>query len=124
MHPRWQVARRYRVEVTGRLPATARAALDRGVPLADEPRPVRPLTWRFRPAGARGELMVELAEGRSRVVRRLCAALGLGVRRLVRVAYGPIELGTLPAGKSRPLAPRELRDLYAAVQLPLPADAR
>jgi len=120
MHPRWAVPRTYRVEVVGRLESAARAALDRGVRLPDEPRAVKPGWWQWRPAGARGELMLELREGRSRVVRRLCTALGLGVRRLVRVAYGPVELGALASGATRELSARELRELYAAVQLPAP----
>lgn len=122
MHPRWQVPRAYRVDVTGRLPSESRSALDRGIRLDDEPRPVKPVAWRFKPAGERGELYVELVEGRSRVVRRLCTALGLGVRRLVRVAYGPVQLGTLAAGQHRPLTPRELRALYGTIGLPLPSD--
>lgn len=124
MHPRWQVPRVYRVEVVGRLETSARAALDRGVRLpardGEAAGAVKPGWWQWRPEGARGELLLELREGRSRVIRRLCAALGLGVRRLVRTAYGPVELGPLEPGKARPLAPRELHDLYGVIQLPVP----
>ncbi len=124
MHPRWQVPRVYRVEVVGRLEKTARSALDRGVRLPAEEGEaagvVKPGWWQWRPEGARGELLLELREGRSRVVRRLCTALGLGVRRLVRTAYGPVELGQLEAGKTRPLTPREVHDLYGAIELPVP----
>lgn len=122
MHPRWQVTRSYRVEVTGRLPSASRALLDKGVRLADEPRPVKPLAWRFRPAGARGVLELDLAEGRSRVVRRLCTALDLGVRSLVRTGYGPVRLGTLASGQQRSLTARELRAVYGAIGLPVPPD--
>ena len=125
MHPRWQVPRVYRVDVVGRLEPGARSALDRGVRLPAEKDEesggtVRPSWWQWRPEGARGELLLELREGRSRVVRRLCTALGLGVRRLVRTAYGPIELGALEPGRSRSLKPRELHDLYGAIHLPVP----
>ncbi len=119
MHPRWQVPRAYRVAVTGRLGGPARTALAHGVPL-DEGAPVRPLRWRFRAGPGGGELELDLAEGRSRVVRRMVAALGLGVRRLVRTAYGPVRLGALEPGASRPLDARELDALYAAVGLPRP----
>jgi 23S rRNA pseudouridine2605 synthase len=119
MHPRWQVPRTYRVEVVGRLDARARAALAHGVPLAGEA-PVRPSSWRFNPDRRGGELELVLREGRLRVVRRLVAALGLGVRRLVRTAYGPIELGALKPGASRPIRPQELAALYGAIGLPRP----
>jgi len=119
MHPRWQVPRTYRVAVAGVPSPAARAQLASGVPLADEA-PVRPAAWRFTPGRGGGMLELELCEGRSRILRRLCAALGLGVRRLVRTAYGPVRLGALPPGGTRPLTPRETAALYRAVGLPVP----
>jgi pseudouridine synthase len=119
MHPRWQVPRTYRVDVTGQLGREAKAALAHGVPLGEEP-PVRPSAWHFRASATGGELELELREGRSRVVRRVAEALGLGVRRLVRTQYGPVALGGLERGQSRRLGARETAALYAAVGLPLP----
>lgn len=116
MHPRWQVPRTYRVLVTGRLGKAEEAALARGVPLEDGA--VRPEAWRFRADRRGGELELVLREGRTRVVRRLAAALGLGIRRLVRTAYGPVGLGSLASGESRTLGDRELADLYEAIGLP------
>ena len=118
MHPRWQVPRTYRVEVAGALTAAGKSALERGVRLEDGP--VRPERWRFRAAARGGTLELVLHEGRSREVRRLAAALGLGVRRLVRVAYGPVQLGDLGPGRSRRLGARETAALYAAIGLPHP----
>ena len=118
MHPRWQVSRTYRVDVAGRLTEAAKAALAGGVRLADGP--ARPERWRFRPAARGGTLELTLREGRSREVRRIAAALGLGVRRLVRTAYGPVRLGDLEPGRSRRLDAREHAAMYAAVHLPLP----
>lgn len=119
MHPKWQVPRTYRVLVTGPLDGAGKAALAHGVPL-DEEAPIRPTSWRFRPDRQGGELELVLREGRSRVVRRMAEALGLGVRRLVRTAYGPIGLGALRPGKSRVLSGRELAGIYDAVGLPHP----
>ncbi|HVO34747.1 MAG TPA: pseudouridine synthase [Gemmatimonadales bacterium] len=116
MHPRWQVPRTYRVLVTGTVGTAEEAALARGVPLEDGV--VRPDSWRFRPDRRGGELELVLREGRTRVVRRLAAALGLGVRRLVRTAYGPVRLGALGSGESRTLGDRELAELYEAIGLP------
>lgn len=64
-------------------------------------------------AGERGGwLTVVLDEGRNRHIRRLLAALGVEVRRLVRVAIGPLPLGDIPKGAWRPLTAAE-RDALA-----------
>jgi 23S rRNA pseudouridine2605 synthase len=48
-------------------------------------------------------LEIVLDEGRNRQIRRLLAAHGIGVLRLVRIAIGPLALGTLEKGRYRPL---------------------
>ena len=53
-------------------------------------------------------------EGRKHEVKRYCEALGHPVRRLRRVAFGPLTLGSLPAGACRPLTPKEVAALRAA----------
>ncbi|MFC3131136.1 pseudouridine synthase [Coralloluteibacterium stylophorae] len=53
-------------------------------------------------------LEIELHEGRNRHIRRLLAAHGLGVLRLVRVAIGPVALGDLAKGQWRALDPAEV----------------
>ena len=123
MHPKWVVPRAYLVEVTGTLAPDAREALDHGLLLTGETRPVQPLSWRFTPVPRGGRLELELGEGRSRVVRRLCRALRLPIRKLTRLAYGPVSLGDLPVGSVRPLTPREVAALYRAVRL-APSDAQ
>ena len=60
---------------------------------------------------------VTLTEGRNRIVRRWCEAVGLTVERLARLSYGPVRLGDLPVGEWRPLTPAETAALYAAVGL-------
>lgn len=120
MHPKWAVPRGYRVLVTGELDAKGRHALDAGVRLPDEERPVRPRSWRLTRGEGGTALDLELAEGRSRVVRRVCAELGLGVRRLIRLSYGPVALGGLAPGTMRPLTAPERDALYRAVTLTPP----
>jgi len=52
-------------------------------------------------------LIVELTEGKNREIRRLFAGIGCEVTRLLRVAYGPIELGALQPGQWRELSAGE-----------------
>ncbi|MEK6598014.1 MAG: MFS transporter, partial [Gemmatimonadota bacterium] len=51
------------------------------------------------------------------IVRKWCQAMGLKVERLARMSYGPIRLGDLAPGTSRPLLPEELTALYKAIKL-------
>jgi 23S rRNA pseudouridine2605 synthase len=69
--------------------------------------------------GTEGRSILDLTldEGRNRIVRRWCEALGLKVDRLARLSYGPVRLGDLPPGRYRPLTPREEAALYRAIQL-------
>lgn len=60
---------------------------------------------------SQGILEVIIHEGRNRQVRRMCAIAGMPVKRLVRVAEGPLELGQLPMGKWRYLSSQELQML-------------
>ena len=55
-----------------------------------------------------------LDEGKNRQIRRMLAALGVDVLRLVRVAVGPLELGNLAKGTYRPLTAEEKRALDRA----------
>ena len=59
-------------------------------------------------------LEITLDEGRNRHIRRLLAALGVDVLRLVRVAIGPLALGELAKGAWRHLTPEEVRALARA----------
>ena len=104
-HPSSEVERTYIATVRGDGATAARAAL-KGVELEDGL--VLPRDVFVRRVG-RGlwELELTIAEGRTREVRRLCEALGLGIERLVRTKFGPVKLGSLPSGKTRPLTARE-----------------
>ena len=61
-------------------------------------------------------LEIVLDEGKNRHIRRLLTALGVEVLRLVRVAIGPLVLGGLPKGGSRPLTPEEKHTLDGALR--------
>jgi 23S rRNA pseudouridine2605 synthase len=67
----------------------------------------------LREGGRNAWLEVVLQEGRNRQIRRLMAAHGMSVLRLVRIAIGSLQLGTLAKGEWRPLAPFEADGLVA-----------
>jgi 23S rRNA pseudouridine2605 synthase len=62
-------------------------------------------------------LEIVLDEGKNRQIRRMLAQLGIDVRRLLRVAIGPLRLGELPKGASRVLTETEKRALDRALRL-------
>ena len=63
------------------------------------------------PGGKGKEIGITIHEGMNRQVRRMFEALGYDVRKLDRVAYGPITKEGLPRGASRALTPQEVRRL-------------
>ena len=121
-HPSFEVEKTYVAQIRG--PAKRRAVrqlLD-GVELEDgvaRARSVREL------GSAADKTLVEivLAEGRKREVRRMLQAVGLPLERLARVRVGPLALGDINPGKSRPLTGAEVRALYAAVGMTATATA-
>jgi 23S rRNA pseudouridine2605 synthase len=113
-HPRYRIPRSYTALVHGRPTAEIETALHRRV--AVDGRPVVPLYTRVRPGHeGRSILDVTLTEGRNRIVRRWCEAMGLKVDRLARLSFGPVRLGQLPAGKWRALTPKEETELYRLI---------
>jgi 23S rRNA pseudouridine2605 synthase len=115
-HPRFGVPKTYLAEVTGAVPRDlARQLLDGieledGVASADKFRVVERL-------GSRALVEITLHEGRKHIVKRMLAAAGHPVTRLVRTQVGPIALGSLRPGTTRELTVREIGDLYQAVGL-------
>lgn len=115
-HPSFEVAKTYLAEVTGPVPKDLGRRLQAGIELDDGVATAD----RFRVidrSGDRALVEITLHEGRKHIVRRMLAATGHPVSRLVRTDVGPIRLGNLKPGTSRDLTTREIGELYAAVGL-------
>jgi 23S rRNA pseudouridine2605 synthase len=115
-HPSYTVLKTYLAEVDAPVPRDAGRRLRSGVELEDG----LAQADSFRVVStAAGRAMVELVvhEGRKHVVRRMLAAVGLPVRRLIRTRVGPVAMGDLRPGVVRPLTRTEVGQLYAEVGL-------
>jgi 23S rRNA pseudouridine2605 synthase len=106
--PAHRVPKRYHVTVRGIPADKALETVRQGITLADGPtRPAQVRILGRRSGDARLEVI--LTEGRNRQVRRMFAAIGHRVRRLVRVAIGAYCLRALPAGACVTLNRKEQR---------------
>ena len=109
--------RRYRVRVHGAPSDAALEPLRRGLVLGGER--FQPMTATLdRQQGANAWLTVSLREGRNREVRRAMEAVGLRVNRLIRVSYGPFQLGSLAPGAVEEVRARVLRDQLGLATTP------
>jgi len=106
LHPRHELPREYYVWVVPNPTDEQLAQLRQGVAIED---------WRTspdriarRPGGA---LSFVIHEGHKRQIRLMCQAVGLQVVKLVRVRFGPLDLGPLKPGEWRPLRPEEVEAL-------------
>ena len=116
-HPRHGVAKTYEALVAGRPADGALARLREGVALDDGPARAAEAERLRRGADGGWWVRLVLREGRKRQARRMLAAAGHPVRRLIRTRLGPLALGGLAAGAARPLGDGELAALRAACGL-------
>lgn len=108
--PEHHVPKTYHVSVRGVPGPEVLEELRQGVELSDGR--TRPAQVRLIAEEGRGAVLeVVLMEGRNRQIRRMAAAVGHKVRRLVRVKIGAFELGDLKAGACRRLTESEVRQL-------------
>jgi 23S rRNA pseudouridine2605 synthase len=108
-HPRYEVAKTYRVRLAKSVRESELTRLSEGVELEDgptAPAEVRQVSDR--------EIEIVLREGRNRQARRMVEAVGNRVVALQRIGFGPLGLGRLNEGDSRRLNPKEVDELRAA----------
>ncbi|MCM2562693.1 rRNA pseudouridine synthase [Lutimaribacter sp. EGI FJ00015] len=101
--------RRYRVRVKGRVDDATLEPLRRGI--ESDGQTFQPMEASLdRQQGANAWLTVGIREGKNREIRRAMEAVGLTVNRLIRVSYGPFQLGKLARGQVEEVRRRILRD--------------
>ena len=96
MHPKKQVDKTYLVWVSSYIAGSERSLA--------------------QPIGIDGRMTSPAEVGRNRQIRRLCERAGLTVTRLRRIQEGPLQLGDLKPGQSRPLTQTELERLFEEIQ--------
>jgi 23S rRNA pseudouridine2605 synthase len=108
-HPETAWLRRYRVRAYGLITQDKLDAVRGGVTIDGENfGPV--VATRDREVGDNTWLTVDLREGKNREVKRVLEHLGLTVNRLIRISFGPFQLGDLAEGDVEEVRTRVLRD--------------
>lgn len=114
-HPSYGVSKTYLCQVSAPVPRAVGRRLLAGLELEDGPAKAD----RFRvvdTAGRSALVEVVLHEGRNHIVRRMLAQVGHPVSRLVRTAVGPVRLGNLRPGRTRPLTRPEVAALFSQAE--------
>ena len=102
--------RKYRVRVHGKVTPAVIGRLAKGVKVKGVF--YAPCTLEVeREQGTNTWVLMTLTEGKNREIRRLMEFFGLPVTRLIRVSYGPFQLGNLPVGAVREVPQKVLKDM-------------
>jgi 23S rRNA pseudouridine2605 synthase len=105
--------RRYRVRVHGRIDETRLAALERGIEIDGfQYGPIQAALDRVQ--GSNAWLTVALREGKNREIRRVLEHFGWPVNRLIRLSFGPFQLGRLAAGALEEVPAKVLQEQLGA----------
>lgn len=101
--------RRYRVRVHGQIDPENLVPLEKGL-VVDGVKygPIKAILDRQQ--GSNAWLTISLKEGKNREIRRVMDHLGWPVSRLIRVAYGPFQLGSLPEGAVEEVPAKIVKD--------------
>ncbi|HID66043.1 MAG TPA: rRNA pseudouridine synthase, partial [Aquificaceae bacterium] len=116
LHPRYKLPKVYLALVGGKVSVNTLKRIKKGAELEDgfaKPDNVRIVRYE----GDKTLIEITFHEGRKHLVKRYLAFFGHKVKRLKRIAIGPIKLGKLSPGKWRDLNQGELAQLFKAVGL-------
>ena len=116
-HPSYGLEKRYLVEVEGEFNKQMSDQLLQGVRLEDGL--ARAMKVVHARAVSKNHHWVEITihEGRFHIIRRLIESLGLKVLRLIRLDFGPINLGDMKPGRHRVLNSQEMTNLFTLLNL-------
>jgi len=116
-HPSYGLEKRYLVEVEGEFNKQMSDQLLQGVRLEDGL--ARAMKVVHARAVSKNHHWVEITihEGRFHIIRRLIESLGLKVLRLIRLDFGPINLGDMKPGRHRVLNSQEMTNLFTLLKL-------
>ena len=103
-HPKFEIRKTYLVESPKPLMPEEIQALKK--PMHVDDFMVRAVS--VVPGNNSGEVLITISEGHNRQIRKMCANVGIKVKRLIRVSEGKLQLGDLPAGKWRYLTDKEI----------------
>lgn len=109
-HPRYKVARTYHVQVAGNPTREKLDELRKGVRFKEGVFRVSGLKY-LKKQGKSSFLELTLHEGQNREIRRMMARIGHKVIQLIRVRFGPLNIGKLKAGEYKRLSDWELKKL-------------
>ena len=109
-HPSSEIEKEYTLTLKNPAPERSLEALAQG-PTLDDGKMLPPKVSDLRRTREHTTLKLTIHEGRNRIIRRACDAVGLRLLRLKRTRVGPVRLGGLPEGRHRPLTREELRGL-------------
>lgn len=115
-HPSFSLPKNYLLELKGMVSKEVAEAFRNGVELDDGMAKVDKLTVLPGQPG-RTLFDVVIHDGRNQILRRMGAATGLTIERLIRIGMGPIKLGELTPGKWREIQGAELLSLQKALQI-------
>ncbi|MBI2719506.1 MAG: rRNA pseudouridine synthase [Rhizobiales bacterium] len=114
MSPQTALARVYRVRVRGRLSPEQIEALAQGITIDGVSYRGAEFVEEYDKGGRSNSwYRVLLTEGKNREIRKLVEHFGCVVNRLVRVQYGPFQLGDLMAGSIQEVPPDEVREFLS-----------
>jgi len=110
MHPRYKVSKGYFVKVRGITENKALSELRRG-PVIDYRRHLRVRVKILHTVNDKTWLELFLREGTNRQIKKMFQKIGYPVQKIKRFQIGPIDLGDLQSGESRPLTPKEIEEI-------------
>jgi 23S rRNA pseudouridine2605 synthase len=113
-HPRYGIKKTYRVHIRGRIENSQIKRLEKGVILEDGITAPAKVTMEYL-GRIESKLLLQIAEGKKRQIRRMMDEVGHPVNRLIRIQYGPIVLGKLRSGEYRYLSALEIRELRKTI---------